>query len=259
MSEIIKGDIVFEAREFDGVFSIDPRSHILRRYLRSGRYEPEVSRLFLANVQPQADVIDVGANIGFFTVAGAKKLTTGRVLAAEPTRATFARLSENVRRNGVEDRVILFNGMIGDRGGQGQIYFVPGMEEYSSMAPPAHLAVKSKELNTQDVPIERVDDLVDKFNLRPAILKVDVEGAEFSVFKGALHTISEHRPIIISEIWRGPTKADGHTGAEIIEMLEGLDYVVRDLSDPQIKPGLEEAGEIVCVPKEKSTLSQLWG
>jgi FkbM family methyltransferase len=255
ISEIVKGDIAFEANEFDGVFSIDPRSHLLRRFLRYGYYEPEVSRLFLANINPQADVLDVGANIGFYTVSAARRLTTGRVLAAEPTGATFERLSENVKRNEVADRVILFNGMIGADKGQGQIHFVSGMEEYSSMNLPEHLAVKNKEVKTENVPIERVDDLVVKYSLRPGLLKVDVEGAEFSVLRGALHTMSEHRPVVISEIWKKPTSADGHSGSELIEMFEGLGYVVRDPHDPLAKPGLEEVGEIICVPKEKYDLS----
>jgi FkbM family methyltransferase len=251
IGKMVKGDVVFEAKEFDGVFSIDPRSHLLHRFLRKGYYEPQVSRLFLAFIQPHADVLDIGANIGFYTVAGARRLTTGRLLAAEPTGATFKRLSENVRRNGVLDRVLLFNGMIGANKGQGQIHFVPGMEEYSSMKIPEHLAVKNQELCTETVPIERVDDLVDEHDLHPAVLKVDVEGAEFSVFKGALNTISKYRPVVISEIWKNPTKADGHSGAELVQMFENLDYVVRDPHDPLLKPGLEVVGEIICIPRER--------
>lgn len=254
IGEIVKGDILFQAREFDGVFSIDPRSHLLQRFLRDGFYEPKVTQFFLTNIQPQADVLDVGANIGFFTIAGAKRLTTGRILAAEPTGATFNRLTENVTRNGVTDRVILFHGMIGSSKGQGQIHFVPGMEEYSSMKAPEHFAVRDKEISTESVSMERVDDLVERYNLRPALLKVDVEGAEFSVFQGALRTIAVHRPVVISEIWRERTSADGHSGAELIKMFESLDYVVRNPHDPEIKPGLEVVGEIICIPKEKLDL-----
>jgi FkbM family methyltransferase len=251
ISEMVKGNIVFEAKEFDGIFSINPRSHVLLRLLRDGYYEPRVSRLFLAYVQPEGDALDVGANIGFFTIAGAKKLTTGRLLAAEPTTEAFSRLSENVARNGVADRVILFKGMIGSAKGQGQIYFVPGCEEYSSMNRPEHPATRGKEMKTETVPIEPLDDLVDSHGLRPAVLKVDVEGAEFSVFSGAQKTISTYRPVVISELWRKPTSANGHSGVEIVRMFERLDYVVRDPNDPLAKPGLDMIGEVICIPKEK--------
>lgn len=251
MSSIVRGNIIFEVKEFGGVFSINPRSHLLHRILQTGHYEPHISRLFLAYIQPQDDVLDVGANIGFFTVGGAKKLTTGRLLAAEPTTEAFDRLSENVVRNGVTDKVILFKGMIGSARGQAQIHFVPGIEEYSSINTPEHFATKDSAIKTETVPVERIDDLVEMYGLRPAVLKVDVEGAEFSVFSGAQHTLSTYRPIVVSEIWRKPTRADGHSGAEIIRMFENLGYVVKDPHDPLAKPGSEVVGEIVCIPKEK--------
>jgi FkbM family methyltransferase len=251
MSEIVKGNVEFEAKEFDGVFSINPRSHLLHRLLRNGYYEPRVTRLFLAHVRPEADVLDVGANIGFFTVAGAKKLTAGRVLAAEPTTEAFNRLSENVARNGVADRVILFKGMVGSRRGTGQIHFVPGCEEYSSIDTPRHPAVRGKETKAEVVPIERIDDLVDRYGLRPAVLKVDVEGAEFSVFNGAQSTMSKYRPVVISEVWREGLGGNGCSGADIVRMFESLGYVVRDSNDPLARARLDMIGEVVCIPKEK--------
>lgn len=251
IASIVKENIVFEVSEFGAVFSINPRSHLLRRVLESGFYEPHLSRIFEAFVQPEQDVLDVGANIGFYTVAGAKKLTTGRLLAAEPTSEAFNRLRENVARNGVGDRVILFKGMIGSTRGEGRIHFIPGIEEYSSMGIPDHVETRGKQFETEVVPIERIDDLVALHKLRPALLKVDVEGAEFSVLSGAQRTISRYRPVVISEIWCKRTRADGHSGKEIIKMFEDLDFVVKNPHDPSAKPGLEEIDEIVCIPREK--------
>jgi len=251
MSEIVKGNVEFEAKEFGGVFCINPRSHLLHRLLRDGYYEPHVCRLFLAHVRPEADVLDVGANIGFFTIAGAKKLTTGRVLAAEPTKEAFTRLSENVARNSVADRVVLFKGMIGAAKGEAQIHFIPGYEEYSSIDRPLHIAMRGKEIKAEVVPVERVDDLVDRYGLRPALLKVDVEGAEFSVFSGAQSTMSKYRPVVISEIWREGLGGNGCSGADVVRMFESLDYVVRDPNDPLARPCLDIIGEVICIPKEK--------
>jgi len=249
MSEIVREDIVFEAEEFGGVFSIDPRSHLLRRILQNGSYEPRVSRLFLASVQPQSDVLDIGANVGFFTVAGARKLTTGRLLAAEPVTQTFSRLQANIARNGVADRVILFKGMVGSTKGHGQINVVPGLEEYSSMNTPLAFAGRNKEIRTETVPIETVDDLVDQYGLRPAVLKVDVEGNEFSVFSGAQRTLSKHRPVVVSEIWWKPATSDGHSGAEIVRMFKNLDYVVLDSENPLATLG--SSPDVICFPKER--------
>jgi hypothetical protein len=147
--------------------------------------------------------------------------------------------------------VILFKGMVGSGKGEGKIHFIPGMEEYSSMGALEHAETKERQFKTEIVPMERLDDLVEVNRLHPAVIKVDVEGAEFSVFSGAQRTIATFRPVIISEIWRNPTTADGHAGAEIIQMFSSLDYVIKNAQDPAAKPGLDDIGGIVCIPRER--------
>lgn len=257
ISDTVKGNVIFEVKEFDGVFCINPRSHLLNRVLRYGSYEPAVARLFAAHVRPDADIIDVGANVGFFTVSGAKKLTTGRLLAAEPTAEAYSRLRENVTRNCVADKVILFKGMVGSAQGQADIHFVPGLEEYSSMKNPDHFATANQEIRTESVPIDTLDHLVSLHGLQPALIKVDVEGAEYSVFQGARETLVKCRPVVFSEIWRDRTTADGHSGQELIEIFQRLDYVVKDPNDLRATPGNNVVGEIMCVPKEGYSLSRL--
>jgi len=251
LGEMFRSNVVFEAKEFDGIFSINPRSHLLRRLLLQGYYEPRIARLFFRFLNPEGDILDIGANVGFFTIGGAKKLSTARLLAAEPTSEAFDRLTENVARNQVGDRVILFKGLVGSWKGQSQVNYVAGLEEYSSINTLEHFATKDLEARTETVPIERVDDLVLAHGLRPTLMKVDVEGAEFSVFEGAQHTLSTYRPVVISEIWRKAAKAGGRTGAELIQLFEKLDYVVKDPHDPLSKPGLSDIGEIICIPRER--------
>ena len=159
IGSLVKDAVVFEAREFDGIFSIKPRSHLLQRILRDGHYEPRISSLYFAYIEPDRDIIDVGANIGFFTIGGAKKLTTGRLLATEPTTAAFHQLSKSVVRNGVSERVILFKGLVGSSTGEAQIRSIPGCEEYSSIGEIEHVSVKLRESFAETVSIERLDNL----------------------------------------------------------------------------------------------------
>jgi len=257
VGEILREDVVFEAKEFGGTFSIDPRSHLLHRLLRYGSYEPRISSLFLSLINPENDFVDVGANIGFYTIGGAKKLTVGRVLAAEPSTGAFARLSENVLRNGLTDRVVLFKGLIGATRGQAKIHYVNGLEEYASMYMPIEKAIRDEEIKTENVPMERLDDLVAAHALKPSLLKVDVEGSEYSVFSGAQKVLSTFRPVVISELWRNPPGIGGKSGADIIRMFEALDYVVVNPEDPHARPGLRKVGEILCVPKEQYAASLL--
>jgi len=246
IAAMVQESVVFQAAEFDGIFAIDPRSHLLRRFLQFGFYEPETARLFVTLVEPGKDVLDIGANVGFFTVAAAKKLTTGRLLAAEPTQGAFSRLEGNVKRNGVSERVILFKGMIGSASGEAEIHVIPGLEEYSSASGAMWSGVQDRESRSETVPVASIDDLVKLHALQPALMKVDTEGAEYSVFSGAAHTLSTYRPVVFSEIWRKPQGAD-----EIIRMFKDMDYVVKNPVDPQATPGQEEIDNIVCIPREK--------
>src|SRR3546814_9263989 len=81
---------------FQGAFAMSPKSHLFRRLFINGEYEPELAKLFLKYLDTSRDVIDIGANIGFFSVLAGRRLSTVRVLSVDPTDAAFARLSRNV-------------------------------------------------------------------------------------------------------------------------------------------------------------------
>jgi FkbM family methyltransferase len=257
VGNVVQAPLTFKAEELGGVFSIHPRSHLLRRFLEFGYYEPHVLELYRRFIVADRDIIDVGANVGFFTVAGAKCLTTGRILAAEPTSEAFSNLNRNVQQNGVSERVVLFKGLVGATPGTGEIRSVPGKEEYSSINAIEHEAVRGEQTVVESVPMETVDSLVERHQLHPALLKVDVEGAELAVFNGAVRTIKEYRPVVISEIWQSSINADGKTGADLVQFFRAAGYIVADPNDLRAKPGVRDVGEIICLPSERYSADAL--
>jgi FkbM family methyltransferase len=249
LADMARGDIELRVDEFDGVFAINPRSELFRRLLRFRQYEPELAQVFRAHVDPCRDIVDVGANIGFFTVLGAKALRGGRVLAVEPTGAAFARLVANAARNGVADRVIAFNGAAAAAEGQFAMNVVPGREEYSSVGALVHPRVRGAPQVLETVPATTLDALVARHDLHPGIVKVDVEGAEHLVFEGARMLLERHRPVVISELAQPLLRACGADARDIIRLFERLDYRVSDPVDPGAPPGSKVQGDILCVPK----------
>lgn len=244
-------DVVVRVPEYGGCFALSPSSHLTRRLLLEGEYEPEYARVFFDYLRPELDVIDVGANVGFFAVAAARQMTTGRLLAIEPTAAALRRLRGNLERNQVDDRVILFSGLAGAAAGVGTIHWIPGMEEYSSMRSPAHpsLSRETGVVMAETVPMQSLDALVELHGLRPAVIKVDVEGAEYSVFRGAQATLAKFRPVVISELWRSGT--EGSTSRDVLSMFAALDYLVRNPLQATARPGTLPIDEIICIPKER--------
>ncbi len=254
LESLLPEDVILRVDEFDADFACSAKSHLFRRVISCGSYEPTLARIFFESLQPDADVLDIGANIGFYTVGGARKLRAGRVLAAEPTDAAFARLRSNVARNGVTERVVLYKGLIGAAAGEGAVNSVLGREEYSSTGNIDHPSAQHTRVQSEKVPMDTLDRLVDKYQLKPAVLKVDVEGAESAVFAGANHVLSVHRPIVISEIANPLLRRSGTDGREIVGLFHKLDYHVVDPHDPLATPGAAEYTDIVCTPKERLAL-----
>lgn len=247
LAEGLSSDVTLRVDDYQGDFIFPPQSHLLRRVLETGAYEPELARLFTSLVEPHLDVIDVGANVGLFTVLAGKMLGTGRVLAAEPTEGAFSRLTANVKNNGVSDRVILYNGLIAQSDGMAILNVVKGREEYSSMAGIVHPSAVGEVIESISVKTRTIDSLVAEHGLRPALLKVDVEGAEGMVFAGAERTLKEHRPVVLAEFSRPLLLKNGSSPEAIITLFERCGYGVRNPFRSG-RPGSVEYDEIIGVP-----------
>ena len=243
-------DPCIRVAEFGGEFFVDARSALFRRVVRSGGlYEPELSALCASRIDPERDVLDVGANIGFHAVLFGRGVTRGRVLAVEPTARAFARLERNVARNGVDDRVILHRGAVSDAAGHLEIKTVPGREEFSTLGELAHPAVAGEDFLVERVTTTPLDELVERHGLSPGFMKVDVEGAEHLVFGGAERVLAEHRPVILSELSDALLARNGSSAAEVIARIEGHGYTV---TDPFGRGGASvgrDFGDILCVPR----------
>lgn len=249
VEHLVTSDVQVRVAEFGGEFVLGPQSHLLHQILANGSYETDLAKLFTAHINPDRDVIDVGANVGFFTVLAGKHLKTGRVLAAEPTSAAFGRLTRNVEHNDVKDRVILFNGLVSDRESEQTVNIVPGREEYSSVGTVVHSAVIGQETRQEKIASRTLDNLVKEHGLKPALIKVDVEGAEQFVFDGAEETLKTHRPVVLSEFSSRLLENNGSSADHILRLFERCGYDVRDPIDPHIRPGSETNQEIIAIPR----------
>ncbi len=151
--------------------------------------DPDEMR-FLLDVLATGDVfVDVGAHAGVYSVL-ASSVPGVRVVAVEPSSASFARLVENVDLNAIGEQVTPLRLALGDRQGAGRVS--TGRDSMNSL-----VADEAGE----PVALTTVDGLVRDLDLGPvAAMKVDVEGAELDVLAGAEHTIGASRPLLIVEV-----------------------------------------------------------
>ena len=238
--------------EFRGEFELDPRSHITKNLFKGG-FEKGLPELVEALVQEGDHVVDVGANMGLYTVLLGKLVGSGKVLAVEPTAGAFAFLEANLKRNHL-DNVILFQGVCGAESGTQTLHFVEGYEEYSSLSDLTHPNAPAEGRREVGVASETLDRLVDRHQLKPAFLKVDVEGAEGLVFSGAKQILANHRPVVLSELDDRLLASFSSRAAEVLDLFWQAAYRSFD-----VKTGAELTktntpepfvGEFIAFPKE---------
>ncbi len=186
-------------------------AYVGRSIERYGEYS-ELELQFLAGAVVPGDVlIEVGANIGAHTIALAQKAgPAGRVLAFEPQRIVFQTLCANLALNSISN-TFCFQSAASDREGQ---LSVPPVD-YSRPANFGGLALTGAGQG-EPVAARPLDSIGTLPRLR--LIKIDVEGMEAAVIRGARNMILQHRPALYVENDR-PDRS-----AELIELIGSLDY-----------------------------------
>ncbi|WP_264914037.1 FkbM family methyltransferase [Rhodoluna lacicola] len=169
-------------------------------FLEHGVWEPHVRRVIRESIHEGDWVMDIGANIGLHTIFMAKLVgDTGHVQAIEAYPETCAWLYKNIDINGLNSRVEVIERAIGFSNGEVEFsYFLehPGMSgvRISESVASNHKAtlVKSKvKMTNLDTLLESRGGEVPKF------IKIDVEGLELEVLKGAAELLAAKQPPII--------------------------------------------------------------
>ena len=124
---------------------------------------------------------------------------------------------------------------------------IDGLEEYSSLGEIIHPKVAEKVSKRIKVNGNTIDNLVKDFNLNPGFMKIDAEGAEFEILRGAIDTITQFKPIILSEMSDRLLKAQGASSIRVLKLLEELNYNVLDINSFLPVNNLFE-GDIIAFP-----------
>lgn len=256
IASLFKEPALMSVKEFEGVYRVDPRSDIFSRLVLDGCYEPVLAEICTLLIDPNKDVIDVGANVGFFSVLAAR-YTTKKVCAVEPMGNSLALLRENLKINTVADRVVIFEGAVSDVTGQAPIEFIAGKEEYASLVGIVHPSTRGGSTAEQSVPCISLDELVADKSLNPGFIKVDVEGAEQRVFSGAQRTIVQSRPIFLSEFSPYLLRRSGADANQLLGSLRDNGYRLLDPLMPEVPLGRREFGDLLAVPEERASKKEL--
>ncbi len=189
-------------------------------------YEREEIEMFLSLAKDGDVFFDIGANLGVYSLAFAKKYPNSQIHAFEPIHSTLNEMRRNLFLNSVTN-VTSYNVGLSDHYGDVSFYFD---ETVASAASGAPLGEDFKE-TVLTAHIEKLDYFG---HLRPSIIKCDVEGAELLVFKGGAETLKRYKPIIQCEMMRKWTKRFNYHPNDIIAFLGKLGYECFTLHDGKL-------------------------
>lgn len=250
LSQLLFNAPVLKVSDFQGIFEMGKTSDVFYRLLIEKRYESNLAELCTKYLNPKKDAIDVGANIGLFTVLLAKNLPSRKVLAIEPECSTKEILLNNLTRNNVLSNVIISEKAISNKCCKMLLKTIPGKEEYSTIGLSQHPGTLTHKYTEKIVPCDSLDNLCKEKEIDPGIIKIDVEGMEHLVFEGAKSILQNNRPIIISELSNLLLKANGSSAKKVIGMITSNNYNVFDANFPRTRPGSKDFGDIICFPNE---------
>ena len=249
LSQLLDSDPIINLPIFEGRFHVDPRSDIFARIVLNNGYEPEHAQLCLNYLDSSRDAIDIGANVGFYTVLFSKNLRGRKVLAIEPTKNASDRLRKNLALNNTQESTIHFEGVASEKNGSVLLNTIEGKEEFSSIGKMDHPSISNESFVEIETLSATLDSLVSKHKLIPGFIKVDVEGAEHLVFQGAQSVLREHRPIIFSEVSDYLLKRNGSSAKEVMESISQNNYKIIDPFNPHVRPENQDFTDILCLPE----------
>jgi FkbM family methyltransferase len=183
-------------------------------------HPPRVHPAVLAFLGPGSVAIDIGANLGEWTVPFARAVgAAGRVLAIEPIPRSAAALEATLAANALRHAEVI-GCAAGDRDGAAE-FTVPIVTSARSDTGTARIGPAQPGNEALRVPLRALDSLVAEHGLdRLDLIKIDVEGHERLVLDGASAMLNRHRPVLVIETGH---EADGDRQA-IHDRLQRLGY-----------------------------------
>lgn len=237
-------DISIEVSIYNGSkMLLTPRDWVQSHIFVFNAYEKAESDFILSLLSEQDTFIDIGANVGYYSMLVSKKITKGKIYSFEPEINNYQRLKHNIKINEAANITAIHkacsdhNGMIvlsvakDDNKGMNSIFL---SDEYKS--------------HSQEIEAVKLDSFVKENNIsKISLIKMDVEGAEFLALKGMKEVLVNLKPALVVEIVKDNLEAAGSSVAEFYNYLYPLGYKSYQIDDKQglIPANNNEEGRLI--------------
>jgi FkbM family methyltransferase len=204
---------------------LDPEDLISNEILNTGQWEADSWAIIKEHLPVGGTFVDLGAHIGYYSLKAARAVgPKGQVIAIEPNPETVRQLRDNIQASGAKviavepvacsDSEAELELFAAPRANTGQTSLSRANAQQSG-AVHAVYRVRARPLDAiiQEAGVSRVD-----------VVKIDVEGAELLVLKGAKQTLARYSPVLFVEVMDNQLQAMGTSAAELKEFLRSQGY-----------------------------------
>lgn len=184
----------------------------------TGDFETSTSAIAEALIQPGDTVVDIGANIGYFSLLFSKFVgRSGKVLSFEPAPEIVKKLNRNLELNAA-DNVSVSQLALSDSDGTAK--FFPGPNYNTGLS---SLRESDQSRAWFNVELSRFDKIAADWS-RITLVKIDVEGAELKVLRGMQHFLQSKQPYLLLEVTDSFLRGLGDSAESLLELTSHLGY-----------------------------------
>jgi FkbM family methyltransferase len=213
----------FQKKTKNGVFfSLDIRDHIQRQIFWYGYYERQYTQFLLGLLQPGDVFVDVGGNIGYYTLMAASIVRRpGKVYCFEPSLASFQRIQKNVSINGF-DNITLSRLALSNSKGEASLYLSSNDNSGTSgLSKASNYSGIDERIDTTTM-----DEFIKTYAIdRVDVVKIDIEGHELEALEGMSDLIDRFKPLFMIEICKGLLLRFNRSPGQVYRFLKTRGYL----------------------------------
>jgi FkbM family methyltransferase len=203
------------------LMKLDLNVRIQRLMYWIGNYDAPMVERFVAGLEPGCVALDIGANVGLYTIPLARKAKEvgGRAVVVEAMPANAARLRENLSLNDVLDVTTVIEAAVGQK--RGCLFMHPEQDaQYTGNASAA-----SNPDGAIEVPVVTLDEIAIELGLdRCDLVKADIEGGELDFLRGGASFLARHTPLLVFELNSAHMRRAGWTADDLRALLRHWGY-----------------------------------
>jgi FkbM family methyltransferase len=224
------------------------------RYRDGSLHEPVVSTTLFNHLDSDSIFLDIGANVGFYTVMTSHRASEIHSFEMDPRLVSIIRSHFN-QNTPAQSATKVIPAAVGETSG-GFVSFSPHMSGNLS----TNMIHSENQKNIQSqfrIPTVALDDYTMSEDIEPSVLKIDVEGEELAVLQGMTKTLKNYEPILFLEVHPHLLETKGESVDEVLSFLKEYDYSFQVFTDRRSKierTGLEDMNNSIPFNENKMLL-----